>query len=627
LAKNDPVALTQDLQTMKNKQKQLDDLMSKYNTIKQSNGKNTGNIGIAISNGAKQNLDDYIKRLRQVGLIVDSNTGKIKDLKIIQNQLGADQTLDGALRELQGSSDALNSSTGQLISNYIKLSAQQNKGSIEQQQQKDAVKQLSQIYPNLQTGVDKTGNSIIKNTDVLTRETEALITNKGAVNTAVTASQKLGQSQQTVQKSMQDAVGVIKDYSKYIKEMDANKGNLGAGNMEEIIQKYPQLLQYMGNEKELRNQLQKGIGDEKNTAQSAYAQIIMLQQQQDQALLKEIQTYQQLEASHKTDNATRQQMSTIAQDLAKNIDGLITVTDAEGNVTVQNTGLLNTQMQTLQQEGGAYQDLANIKLSTTKESSEIDVGNTQTTYANAKTRIGIILTEIQALKAKRDAEADVAAAGGAMDMAPSQAFKPYDDEINADNDTINKIQGAMKTLDNLWDNANKSSSKVLDKIDTTSEGLNKNTNGDPAASKQLTAQSRDLANQSRDIAIQSRNLDMQSQALTNQSKQLDSANQALKNQNQALSNQSRVIDDKKADLERYKYQIETQMENAYKAEQQHQEDIINALNKQVDVLEKKKSLMDANNQAADYQAKIQKDQALLENAKSQKNVYTYNNGQ
>ncbi|AJA48645.1 hypothetical protein CPAST_c25760 [Clostridium pasteurianum DSM 525 = ATCC 6013] len=358
------------------------------------------------------------------------------------------------------------------------------------------------------------------NTSKKKDNTDANLENGDAIEKASEQVDNAYTIQQKYQQALTTSTDNVKDYSKYIKEMNDNSGHLKAASVEDIVKNHPELIQYLGDEKTLYDQINNAIDTNKENAQQAYMGMMVSREQNNQQLVEEIQTYQQLESSHKTDTETRKQMSDIAKSLAGQIEGLIVITDAEGNSRIQNIGLLNSQMNMLSQEGEAYKALANVKISTTKESSIIDTGVTQTTYANAKTRIGVIMAEVQALQAKRDAEAAVASAGGAMDMPTDKAFKPYNDEINAKQADIQKIQDAMSSLDKIWNDSGKYKSSVLDNMDTASEGGYKTTKSkaDTEASKALTAESRNIANRERELDVESKGLDAQRKALELQKK-------------------------------------------------------------------------------------------------------------
>lgn len=403
-----------------------------------------------------------------------------------------------------------------------------------------------------------------------------------------TALQNAQSQEEQYQKTIESSTNKVKDYSKYIKDMNDNTGHMPSKDVAEIANKYPELLEYMGYEKTLYNQINSSINTNKQTAQTAYAQMIMTHIQAKQAIAQEAQQYQQLAASQSQDATTKKQMSQIAQDLANNIDGITTATDSEGNVTITNTNLLNDQIKMLQTEGTAYQGLANVKLSTSKESAEIDTTLTHTTYANAETRISTILTEVQALETKKKAIEEVAEAndntlnGQIENPFVKQGVKnseesPFQSKIDADNDDIQKIKDAMSSLDALYANAGKATSAVIDNMADASEG-NDSTAKAEAAQK--------------------------------------AAEEAQQKQQEAL----------KKSLEAQKKEADDALDASYKIEKQHDDDIVNSLQDQLTALERKKQLTSDENELLKDQNNLAKAQSDLANAQNQQDVLVYMDG-
>lgn len=78
-----------------------------------------------------------------------------------------------------------------------------------------------------------------------------------------------------LQDSVEDAISSIKDFNSILQSLDDNNG-LTSDDLDAITQKYPQLLSYIGNEKELRKQLTQGISEQKEVTKQYYQDILEL---------------------------------------------------------------------------------------------------------------------------------------------------------------------------------------------------------------------------------------------------------------------------------------------------------------------------------------------------------------
>jgi TP901 family phage tail tape measure protein len=78
-----------------------------------------------------------------------------------------------------------------------------------------------------------------------------------------------------IQEAVDTALSAVKDFNSILKSIDNNKG-LTSNDLDTITQKYPQLLSYIGDEKELRKQLTQGIKEQKEVAKGYYKDILEL---------------------------------------------------------------------------------------------------------------------------------------------------------------------------------------------------------------------------------------------------------------------------------------------------------------------------------------------------------------
>lgn len=109
------------------------------------------------------------------------------------------------------------------------------------------------------------------------KEVESLYSLAKAAEEATGYINDLGQNVDIskLQQSIDSALNSVEDFNSILKSMDTNKG-LTSDDLDTITQKYPQLLSYIGDEKELRKQLTQGINDQKEVAKGYYEDVLEL---------------------------------------------------------------------------------------------------------------------------------------------------------------------------------------------------------------------------------------------------------------------------------------------------------------------------------------------------------------
>lgn len=88
-----------------------------------------------------------------------------------------------------------------------------------------------------------------------------------------------------LKKSFDDASNKLSDYRDILKELDKEE-KISYDTKLKIIQDYPQLMAYLGDEKELRQQLIQAISEEKQTQEEAYSQMLMYSEEFYNAKIK-----------------------------------------------------------------------------------------------------------------------------------------------------------------------------------------------------------------------------------------------------------------------------------------------------------------------------------------------------
>jgi hypothetical protein len=79
-----------------------------------------------------------------------------------------------------------------------------------------------------------------------------------------------------LQTGISNARSAVADYTSILDELDKNKGKLSEETLDKIVQKYPQLLSCLNDEKALRQQLNDGIKDNKKTSEDYYREVLLL---------------------------------------------------------------------------------------------------------------------------------------------------------------------------------------------------------------------------------------------------------------------------------------------------------------------------------------------------------------
>lgn len=210
-----------------------------------------------IQNEAKDKTGESLK--------IDS-FGKIDTSKYQKEETALNQ-LKSLSDELSNSTSVQNSEVGKLAKQYLTLAGNTDKTKSQQKEQKDVVNQLKKTFGDLTISIDKSGNVTIKNISTLKDHIDAL-------NADAQAAANAKQQQDALAQTMTDAQDNIKEYSKYIKDMNANNGNLPAADVEEIEKKHSELIPYLTNEADLYKQIQDAINKEKDTANTAYEQMM-----------------------------------------------------------------------------------------------------------------------------------------------------------------------------------------------------------------------------------------------------------------------------------------------------------------------------------------------------------------
>lgn len=501
MGNQDLSGVEQGIEKLKQEQAELDKIQSK---IQNNNGTDPISIGSKVK--AIWDYKDRVDEDKANGLTIDSN-GKI-DLSKYNDQAEALKKVDVAQRELNAAQS--DSDVAKLLSEYSNLSKLQDKGGAEQERQAQVVTELQRKFGDLTVEVDKNGNTIIKNTDVLEQHASALAIDAQNATMAKNAQQQLADK-------MDQSLAKVDDYAKYIKEMNSNSGHLSANSMQQLIKDHMELAPYLTNEQELYQKIQEAINDEKNTATETYQQ--MMAQNDDyyasHGELKNAITGYVDDIYAKYSNY----FSAKAEDLKKEVSNAKNAADAEY--------LINS-------------DLLKKKAAADKE------------YLTAKTR-----AESKALGAfftwGKDAQGNTTLPASAMGQNFGDFQNNFVDQDDATKKAKAQVDATQKAIDDITSGLDKVVNSqiqmpdALQNIDSTTEGLNKNTK----AAKENT--------------------------------------QSLKEQKQQMAEDSlstKDYDNRLAELNLTLKEYDNQLQNV----NQHSQDAVNILNKKADVLKQQIAL-------------------------------------
>lgn len=115
--------------------------------------------------------------------------------------------------------------------------------------------------------------------------------------------------------------------------------------------------------------------------------------QEKDAIINLYDEYNRLISIKNKNKTQEQELSHVSESLNDKVKGLILTKDKEGNVIIENTGLLGKEIDVLRTEGVTVEQLTKVKLSEANKSAQIQQGLTKITYEEAKKRILILQEE------------------------------------------------------------------------------------------------------------------------------------------------------------------------------------------------------------------------------------------
>lgn len=341
-----------------------------------------------------QNQNDVIEKANQV---LNQGTKYINDYYTSQEKLGkSSKEIKTALEGLGFSSKTIDNALKMAKSSTDKSTDSSKNSSKAVKDNTSSIQDNTNALEDNQQAVDDDGQAIDKNVDTMTK-----------------------------------AMDNIKEYSKYIKDMNDNSGHLPSSDIDEITKKHTQLIPYLNNEADLYKEIQNMILLQKHVADDAYKQ--------------------EMENSEEYWNANKNiQKSMIdgINDIAKKDADLFKGKQQEYINDINNAKTMSEAEKALEK------DLNDTKLKLDKEyeaeRKKLLSGAKNTSGATGDTATANGFSD----------SASAALAAGGVDV---EGKLNYDKQKQALDDVINNAKNKI------------SGSSIIDSSDATSEGLNKTT--------------------------------------------------------------------------------------------------------------------------------------------------------
>lgn len=149
--------------------------------------------------------------------------------------------------------------------------------------------------------------------------------------------------------------------------------------------------------------------------------------------------YLKLNEAENKNAIQKQRMTQISNELNNQVKGLILTKDAEGNVTIQNVGYLQNEVNALNLDKDTVQTLTNVKLTNAKATAEVMVNGQKLTYETIKQKIKSYEAEAKALDA--------------LAVKKQHIIMLDNDGVTASahlHQEINKFQKALDMLDKIY---------------------------------------------------------------------------------------------------------------------------------------------------------------------------------
>lgn len=222
--------------------------------------------------------------------------------------------------------------------------------------------------------------------------------------------------------------------------------------------------------------------DKVSEAQSKLKNIEMLQKYEDEAsaqkkkndaIIDEINEYQELNGKEEKNATTKERMSQLSESLSKSIKGLVITRDSEGDTIITNTGLLDSNIKMLKEENKTVETSAKVKMEKAKESMVWQENETTVAYSEIRKRMQMYQIEAEKLQ-------NIAKQGGNEELSGIEAARAG----AAASREAKTEQNKLKELDDVFNSVIKTTDSESDLSDELEKNKQKTEENTEAQEKQ-----------------------------------------------------------------------------------------------------------------------------------------------
>lgn len=242
------------------------------------------------------------------------------------------------------------------------------------------------------------------------------------------------------------------------------------------------------------------------------------------ATISQIEEYKKLSSTQgKTDEqeSTRKaRMTQLANELSGSIEGLVIEKDKDGHVTIQNTGLLGSQIDMLNAEDDKIKTGMKTKIDEQKQNTQWQVGDTTLTYKEISARIQMYqeeINKINELKASKTGMSDDGKSFERTDFENQNRKSGIQRQLDNAQDAKDKVDAIFNSATgNINDN-----SKALNNNSFTTDDNTKSTKANAEAKKAQAEAIAKVKELTKQYETELKNLDNIQNTLENNQKHMD----------------------------------------------------------------------------------------------------------
>lgn len=237
MSKGNVKGMKESSKALEEQQKKLNELFKKKKELEDDHNKGRGITTEIDLHSTKKEIKETIEQLKGLGYTVDETTGKIFQLESSKNVSKAFETVEKIKKERQERVKNIDAIVSE-IDEYNKLSSSENLNAQEKERLKQLTQDLKGKVKDLKVSVDKHGNAVIINTDLLGKNKEMLIKeriqilkNKDAIwdeaKTSITA--EIAKTNNKI-KEVSKRIGIIKSEEEALRKKADSVNNVMMNN-------------------------------------------------------------------------------------------------------------------------------------------------------------------------------------------------------------------------------------------------------------------------------------------------------------------------------------------------------------------------------------------------------------